>query len=1008
MSTAGVRVSSDRKSVALAVAAILGACVPLACGAADATAADAQAAQSGPSRSDNQGGGSQSSELQEVVVTGSRIARRAADAPNPITVFDSSEMEKLGVANVGDVLAQMPQNSAFVTSANVGLGNFNIGAQLANLRGLNPFYGTRTLTLVDGERFVPSTNGGAVDLGLIPSNLVGRVETVTGGASAAYGSDAVAGVVNVILDTHLTGLKLQIDGGETSHHDGADKHASVAWGTSLLGGRGHFIIGGEYEDAGSIGNCADARSWCRAGWDIFNNGSSEPNYVIGPNGRSSNETTTGVFPFLQSFAPGLANTTFNSNGTAVVPYNPGTYDNSPVNFLFATPVQGGDSGINPYDVVTIRPPVTHYTALTRFGYDITDSMQGFVELSYGRRYASNSQFSLGPTLATIYSDNAYLPASVASQINDIAPGVPGFAFFNASVLDYVRQINHTDNDTYRAVAGLSGDITGTWKWDAYYQYGQNHQEESLANLAVNGTGGVYNFLDWALDAVTDPGTGQTVCRATLPGASYNPLAAGCVPLDLFGSNQANAAAIAYAYRTLRENFTYQQHVVAGNVHGDLFKGWGAGPIAMAAGAEFREEVGNVTHDLGNTPWYNDFALSYGLDFKGDIKVGEVYTEANIPVLKDLPFAKALNFDAAIRETRNDSTDLTTNDSKSLNITTWKISAVWDPLDWLRIRGTRSHDVRAAGFRDLFSKSAPINGGVFGTVTNPWQGDATVYPTIQGGGSFGLQPEKATTTTLGVVLQPSRVPGLMFSADWYSVDIADAITTPTAAQLVNDCYQFDTFCDRINHGVNPSTEGGDITYIDTSGMNLNHFTTRGVDYEGDYRLPLGGWGDLSFRVIASWLYDFTVAGVNYAGQTGPTAAFGDFNTSPKWQGNTFVSWTRGRFTGTVQARVIGSGSYNATYIGPDNPEYALILANPSAYPSAITINNNRVASATYLNLAGSYDIWTHGDQSVQLFAAINNVLNKDPPIAPGGNGYPTNPVYFDTYGMSWKLGLRARF
>jgi outer membrane receptor protein involved in Fe transport len=166
--------------------------------------------------------------LEEVVVTGSRIGRSTFTTPNPVSVLNGEEMASLGLANVGDAVAQLPQSSAFVTAANVGFGNFNIGAQLANLRGLNPFFGTRTLTLVDGRRFVPSTNGGAVDLNLIPSNMVERIETVTGGASAIYGTDAVAGVVNVILNTKLEGFKGQVDPSATLHGDGKGWHAAMA------------------------------------------------------------------------------------------------------------------------------------------------------------------------------------------------------------------------------------------------------------------------------------------------------------------------------------------------------------------------------------------------------------------------------------------------------------------------------------------------------------------------------------------------------------------------------------------------------------------------------------------------------------------------------------------------------------------------------------------------------------------------------------------------------------
>ena len=971
--------------------------------AAVAAPAFADQGTPGPDATENQ----PKPRLEEITVTGSRIARDTFSTPNPVTVVGSEEMQKLGLSNVGDVVAQLPQNSAFVTAGNVGLGNFNIGAQLANLRGLNPFFGTRTLTLVDGRRFVPSTNGGAVDLNLIPSNMVARIETVTGGASAAYGTDAVAGVVNVVLDTDLKGFKGQIDTGSTTHGDGSTLHGALAFGQEFASGRGHFLIGGEYQHDGGIGDCASVRDWCAKNEGVFTNATPGvgglPNFIIGPNAQVSNSSVAGMFPFVQPFAPGLANTQFNAAGTAVTAYSPGAFNNSPLNFSFFGPVQGGDSHLSPYNIVTLRPPVTHYEAMTHASWDFTDSLQGFVELSYGKRTASNRQFSLGPTLASIQKDNAFLPSSVASQIGDIVPGVvPGFAFFNSDVSDYLRQINHTSNETRRGVLGVKGQLPWqTWHWDAYYQYGKNEQSQRLANLAVNGTGNQYNFLAWSMDAVRAP-NGSIVCRATLPGPAFNALAAGCVPLNLFGTSNADPKALAYAYRTLPEDFEYHQSVVAANVGGDLFKGWGAGPIGVAAGLEYRHDSGDVSHQLDTTPWYNDFALSYGLDFKGKINVLEGYAEVGVPVLKNLPFARNLELDGAVRRTRNTSTDDITDNSKQVHITTWKISAIYDPLDWLRVRATRSSDIRAAGFRELFSKTVLTNGGPFGSVINPWHNNVNEPTQIQGGGSFDLAPEEAKTTTAGLVFQPlGMLEGARFSADWYEVKISQAITTPTANQLAKDCHDFDQFCGRINRGVDPDTTGGAITYIDTSALNLNEFLTRGIDFEAGYAVPLGtAGGYLNARLVASYLYDFIIGGVNWAGQTGPTAAFGDFNTSPTWQGTAYTSYTRGPFTGTVQVRYIDSGKFNVTYKGPGDAGYNPALPN--------SINDNSVSSATYVNLSASYKLPAIAGTNVDLFGSVNNLFDRDPPVAPGGNGYPTNPVYFDTYGMTWRLGVRMTF
>jgi outer membrane cobalamin receptor len=206
---------------------------------------------------------------EEIIVTGSRVSRRRFRLVAAAHDDRSQQIENLGLVNVGDVRGRC-QNTPFFTETNVGIGNFNVGAQLANLRGLNPFFGTRTLTLVDTRRVVPTTEGGAVDLTLIPSMLVERTEVVTGGASAQYGSDAIAGVVNVILDKDLEGVKAQVDYGQTSEGDGGDTHASFAWGTAFGDDRGHLIAGLEYQKQDRIGPCSYNRDWCAEGWGIAN------------------------------------------------------------------------------------------------------------------------------------------------------------------------------------------------------------------------------------------------------------------------------------------------------------------------------------------------------------------------------------------------------------------------------------------------------------------------------------------------------------------------------------------------------------------------------------------------------------------------------------------------------------------------------------------------------------------------------------------------------------------
>ena len=983
-----------------------------------------------------------SSTVGEVVVTGSRIGRSTFTTPNPVSVIGPQEIQNLGLTNVGAVVAELPQNSNFFAGNNVGLGNFNVGAQLANLRGLNPFFGTRTLTMIDTHRVVPTTTGGGVDITLVPSILVARTEVVTGGASAVYGSDAVAGVVNIILDTQLEGFKGIADYSATTHGDGGDWHGGMAFGHGFAGGRGHFIIGGEYEKSDAIGICSQVRSWCATNIAMYTNTNyltnGQPHYIIGPNGSSANQSKTGVVSpcgapipgFCLNFAPQMQ---FNQDGSALVPFDPGSYAAGAGFFGFR---QGGDDqAAGAYDATTMRPGIKRWTGMAHADYDLTNSLKGFLEGGYAKSEAVNpvANGAIGPyALQVGEGPNAFVGNAISASNPYLTPAEAAYvgplgAEFGRSMLNEVEARNETNNTTWRVVAGLNGDISHGWTWDAYAEHGVNKNDQHLYHNAVS------NFIAYALDAARDPVTGNIVCGVNIPGhvnpntgAPYTAddvtaasSAGACSPLNLFGAGNASQAAIDYAFRTLTETSTYKQDVLSGNVHGDLFDGWGAGPIKLAAGAEYRREHGSVEHDLADQPFYNNYTLSYGLDYAGTMTVLEGYTELNVPVIRDAPFAKYMEIDGAIRETHNKDTNDTigalAGQSASHNFPTWKVSAIWDVTDWLRLRGTRSRDVRAPQFRELYQSYAVTAGGPFGSVNNPWNSGISDPALVNTGGNIDLKPEVANAMTGGVVFSPKSGPlvGLQLSADWYQIKIRQAIVGPPfglgVQNIVAQCFQgVQSFCDRMTgEGTN------DILTINNTAVNLQGFTTRGIDYEANYNLPLerlsGGMnGDLNFRVIASYLYDMlfdTGLGsgpVNYAGQSGPTAAFGSFNTSPKWQANAFVTYANGPFTGTVQLRYIGPGKFETVdgsgnlVLGPGDTGYSTTYIG--------SISNNKVSSAVYVNLSASYDI----GKNYAVFGSMTNLFDKDPAVAPGGNGYPTNPVYFDTYGRTYKMGLRVRY
>lgn len=959
------------------------------------------------------------SEDNAIIVTGSRIQRTGGfDQPTPATVFGAEQVADLGIVNAGDIVELIPQNTAFVSDAVAGItAGADVGASYANLRGLNPSLGTRTLTLVNTRRFVPTSDGGAVDLNLIPTAMIERVETVTGGASAAYGSDAIAGVINILLNTDLEGIRAQADYGQTFRGDGEGWHGSLVYGTRV-GDRGHLVVGGEYEKKEGIGDCSEVRLWCAEGWDVYTNannvlpngslsgynlpgtpGYGLPNFIIGPGSRQAFNDPRGVVRNRGPANPAARNYRFTDDGTGIVQFDPGQYVSSST----FGPRMGGD-GASTYDDSDIQTPVERWVGYLYGEYELTDGITASAELTYANRKASNSGVTAGPrSTYFVRPDNAFLPEQLRTLL-----GGTSFSL-GKDVDDQIPAYNEAKAEVWRGVLGLSGDIGDRWKWDLYYQYGRNDRHQFSSYSRVN------TEFQYALDAVRDPATGQIVCRELLD-AVPDPRAQGCVPMNLFGLDNLDQAAIDYAYRPVVEDFVYDQHVAAASVSGTLFDGW-AGPIGAAAGAEYRKESGDVTH--GDIPNYTDYAFTFGLDYGGEIEVVEAFGEVNLPVFRDAPFGEAMELNGAIRWTQNKASNSYTDEQTKNDAISWKVSGIYDIAAGLRVRASRSRDIRAAGFRELFRRNVPTEeGSTLGIVDNPnIPGSPGVGddPTpILNGGSFALEPEKADTTTAGIVFRPDFVPGLRLSADWYQIKLDDAVTILGGQRIVDFCTDFDLFCDRITFA-SPTN----ITFVDARQVNLGNMTVRGMDFEVDYRIPLAdvsamlGNGILGLRLLANHQYDFrvqadpTVPVVDFAGQTGPIQGGADFNPAPKWIWNGFLSYDNGGFNATLSMRKIGSGTYDVERVGPEDPGYDPTLPD--------SISTNRVEGRTYFGLAMSYEIplASGDDRSVEVFGAIENLFDTDPPVAPGGGGlggsnYPTNPVYFDTFGSRFRTGIRLRY
>jgi iron complex outermembrane receptor protein len=933
---------------------------------------------------------------QEIIVTGTRIASGFA-TPTPVTVLTNQRSKSLVITNVGDALNQLPAFRPSVGPATQANAGGNIGARLLDLRGLNP---QRTLVLVDGHRFVPSTSTGSVDINLIPSALVDRTDIVTGGASAAYGSDAVAGVVNFVLNRKLTGLTVEATGGISQRGDNSDQYISVSGGTQL-GDRVHLIFAGEYENNGGLGDC-NSRSWCRdvnsivANPGVTRNGLPANFIVLGgarvatmsPGGLingSVNAAGRPIYPTVTDPVKGnssptdpLRGLTFNPDGSTR-PFQYGDY----VGSLYMI---GGEGAYrNPFvEPFRLTPPVRRYVGYVGLQADLTDTITGTVDVSYGRvegRLIANVFRDYnGSLLGPIKSGNPFIPAAVQTVMtqNNIAGFIIGRAGF-----DLGPATAKSVTQTYRAVTGLKGSLGSKWKWDVSYEYGRTDLHQSGYN-SVN----VANLRN-AVDAVTNPANGQIVCRSTLTNPGD-----GCVPINLFGENRFSSAAKAYVVGNPFQTTRNEQHNITANVSGELIQ-LPAGPLSVAAGAEYRRDsISGDADAVSKTNGY--FQLNGSAIAAGHVAVKEIYGEGDLPVLKESALGYALNFNGAIRRT-----DYSTSGA----VTTWKFGGVYEPIRGIRLRATKSRDIRAPNLNELRGPAVKTTA----TLTDPLRPGQNINPTVFTGSNPNLSPEKADSFTVGVVLAPTGgfVRRMRLSVDYYDIKVKNVIANIGAQSIATGCAAGNqTLCGLITRDaattdpVTGATIPGVITEVRDITLNSARLKTRGFDIEFQYRQPLGDLGDLNFQMLANITKDLiTPDGVNRAGQTGFRAT--TIPGAPDYTLDGLLTWTHGNFSLTGHGHYIPHGIYSVNFLDPSQSGYAPILPSTGIYQS---VNNNQVPSRVYFDLAANLKIPAFRGRAMEVFGSITNLLDQSPPPSPSNTG-GTNQILFDPVGRSFKLGVR---
>jgi outer membrane receptor protein involved in Fe transport len=906
-------------------------------------------------------------DLPEVSITGTRIQRENLSTPTPVAAITRMELDTISPTLLVDALVQLPlflnsdtpQTQSFGTSGAAG-------ASFLNLRGMGS---VRTLTLLDGRRVVPSSLSGTVDVALLPRSVVRRVEVVTGGASAAYGSDAVSGVVNLLLDADFRGLRGHAQAGITERGDNGNAEFSAAWGLGL-GERSSLLLSAEYSRIQGIRGYS-SRDWFNSTASISSPAPAGPREVLAGDVRATGYTYGGLIT-----AGPLAGTQFLAGGVPA-PFDAGQFRTS------AT--QSGGSGVDPAaDLIWILPDQRRISSFARFSTRPSDSLSAFAQMIAGstRNAFDKDPPSLwGPWEATIFRDNAFLPSSIGNRMD--AAGVTSFRLGRVGAEGDLGRAHATQSGNL-----LSGTVGATWqheRWalDGYYQIGRDSTRLRYEDtLRIDR---VYR----GIDAVIDPATGRTVCRSTLSFPDD-----GCVPVNLFGPGSVSDAARTWITEGNAEQLQdVRQQVAEATLHGDMPL-LPAGHASVAAGVSWRLESADARsrrspaglEGLRVEPSANEgyrglpaaysgtaniFERTVVVDVSGRYSVREMFGEALVPLLRDAPLARRLNLHGAVRQARY---------SGSGTVLAWKLGAEWQPVESLGLRATRSRDVRAGSLSERFDLSSS---GV--TIVDPLVAGRPSYAVIsQREGNPAVEPELSDTRTAGIVIHPSAWPGFSLTADYYDIRIRDVIALYGTQNIINRCADGDaTVCGLIDR-----SDSGLITRVHNRILNIAGARSRGIDVEAGWRTALqwlGGGESIALRAfvtrtLESSTIDATGARIDRAGQTGL------FGGAPRMQATLSVAYERGPLNVGLQQRYISSGSYDATF-GPQD----------------LATRHVRAAAYTTLRLS-----LTPRARAITWYASVQNLFDSRPPRSGDwgfGGSIPTNEGLFDVLGRRYIAGLR---
>lgn len=923
--------------------------------------------------------------VEEIVVTGSRIARRDYSSDSPIVTVGKADIEKLGSVTVDTILNQMPQ---FVPSVSSTSNNPSNGGQAnIDLRGLGT---ARTMILLNGHRVVPSNADGTVDVNIIPAALIQNIEVISGGASATYGSDALAGVVNFKLNNNFTGLQVDAQYGVTEEGDGREKSLALTAGGKYAEDRGHAVFSLGYSERGAVYNASRDFSAVSGASSTTPYGRYDATGTNLPT-QAAIDAVFAKYGIAAGTVKASANLGFNDDGTLF--YNGQNYKGSTAIDYSTIPVNGT---YNTGPLNLLQLPLKRYTAYAATDYQINEHAQFYGSFNF-THYDSTTILAPAPAAGatgfTVPVTNPFIPSDLSTLLASRANPNASFLLRKRFTDVGPRQSDTTFN-VFQIAGGVRGDIGfKDWTYDVFASYGRSEQNETQSgNISHSAVQTLLNAADG----------GASICEG-----GYDP----------FGLNALSSACRSYIARQTKNRTVAEQQVVEANLQGGLFE-LPAGEVRAAIGASYKRDTYLFEPDsLLSTGDVVGFNAQDAIDAATNVK--ELYGELLVPVLKDLPFIKALDLNVGYR----------LSDYNTIGkVDAYKASGDWEIVDGFRVRGGYQRAVRAPSIGELYS---PQNQGYPSISEDPCaynstyragsnastvralclaQGvpsaiiDSYTYTNGQvnalSGGNPDLREETADTYNIGAVWTPRIAHPLLerlsMSIDYYSIDIKNAIGTIDAATALDKCYSAagnptgstsNYYCSLFTR--NSAT--GEIDTLTLTNLNLAEYKTAGVDFQVDWGFGLGAvglddrYGAIKVNVMGTYLDSFKVQSLPGEGFTELKGTIGNTQISstavshPEWKYNTSVSYVIGPVEVGARWRYIGD----------------MVDAADAS---------EKIGAVNYYDLNASWNV----TDTYSIRGGVTNLTNKQPPYFSSYVQANTDPSTYDVLGRRFFVAVKAKF